>query len=59
MDYERLRVAELKEQFRARGLPVNGSKEALVLRLRAADTRRGNSHSNEAFDDEEGVDSSD
>jgi len=38
MDYERLRVAELKEQFRARGLPVNGSKEALVLRFRAADT---------------------
>ena len=59
MDYERWRVAELKEQFRALGIPINGSKEALVLRLRAADTRRGNSHSNEAFDDEEGSDSSD
>ena len=58
MDYERLRVVELKEQLRARGLPVSGLKEALILRLRAADTR-GDSHANEAFDDEEGVDSSD
>ena len=40
LDYEKLRVPELKELLRGRKLRVGGSKADLVLRLRTSDSKQ-------------------
>lgn len=39
MDYSTLKVAQLKEQAKARGLSVGGSKQELINRLKEADSK--------------------
>jgi len=53
MDYERMRVPELKEQLRARGLQLSGLKVVLIQRLQAADAQQGQRQAPQASDEEE------
>ena len=53
MDYERMRVPELKDQLRVRGLQLSGLKAALIQRLRAADSQHGQGQAHQASDDGE------
>ena len=53
MDYERMRVPELKEQLRVRGLQLSGLKAVLIQRLQAADAQQSQGQVPQASDDED------
>ena len=52
LDYEQLRVPELKELLRGRKLRVGGSKAGLILRLRASDGKQSGGHAAGGSDEE-------